>query len=256
MTTLYDMAGKKNRILGLNGESSNIDKGTLSRCASPKPGIIDMSINTLKETSLEIESYATDTMVPENDNTCSLDDCLIIPIAAKSVDVIKRYVGSIPERDEKHNMWLFVNFTPLAPPNNRKVWRHGRAKLINASRQCWVHVDYPSPDYREAYAKCFPNINLPSDVCVDHIFNRRLAKRVGYNYVRLIHVSRGVNSSSGRGEERSTYNDSAVRSRFAKSNNNVYYASPVDLLKMLNIKVGGFPLNNVRDKHHLFYEDG
>ena len=154
-------------------------------------------------------------------------------------------------------MWLIVKFTPLAPKNNRKVWRHERAELINASRQCWVHVDYPYPDYREAYAECFPDIDLSSFV-VDHIRNRRLARRLGYNYIRLIHVSRGVNSSSGRGEESSTinYNNPAGLSRFVQSNHNVSYADPADLLKMLNIKVGGFPLNNVRDKHHLFYEDG
>lgn len=68
---------------------------------------------------------------------------------------------------------------------------------------------------------------------------------------------RGVTSSSGRGLEYDVINynnpEGLNAVRFKESPHQISYAAPDDLLKMLNIKVGAFPLNNLRDNLHLFY---
>jgi hypothetical protein len=50
-------------------------------------------------------------MIVENNNTYVLEDCLIIPVAAKSIHSIKKYVGSITEKS-KDDKWCYVDFTP------------------------------------------------------------------------------------------------------------------------------------------------
>ncbi|GHV73723.1 hypothetical protein AGMMS49940_10250 [Spirochaetia bacterium] len=117
---------------------------------------------------------------------------------------------------------------------------------------CWVRTDYTC--YRNRYKNCFPNINIDKMV-IDHILNRRFAKALGFNYVRLIHVDRGVNSSSGSGMEYDVikYRNPDGLSKFEESLEKIYYADPSDLMKILNMKVGSFPLDNVRDNSYLFY---
>jgi hypothetical protein len=50
--------------------------------------------------------------------------------------------------------------------------------------------------YRIAYKKAFPELDL-TDFVIDHIMNRRLALVKGFEYVRLLPISREVNSSHG-----------------------------------------------------------
>jgi hypothetical protein len=90
---------------------------------------------------------------------------------------------------------------------------------------------------------------------IDHMLNRRFAQSLGFNYVRLIHIQRGVNSSSGRGVEYDVinYNNPSGLSTFTESPNEIYYADPSDLMKILDMKVGAFPLDNVRENLYLFY---
>lgn len=190
-------------------------------------------------------------MIKENDDTSSLDQCLIIPVAAKSIEAIEKYVGKIT-LISKDNKWCYVDFVPLDQTNQLEVWEHPRSSLINQKHQCWVHVDYTA--YRACYKKCYRDLDLKGMV-VDHIRNRRFAKVLGFEFIRLIHVSRGVNSSSGRGEEYDVinYNNPKGLSKFEASKDEISYADPSDLLKILNIKVGAFPLNNLRDNLYLFY---
>jgi hypothetical protein len=190
-------------------------------------------------------------VVIENNETYGLDDCLITPVAAKSIKSIEQFVGNIimKSNDDK---WCYVDFTPLSNPNSLEVWNHARSYLINQKLQCWVKIDYTG--YRGRYKSCFPNINVDKLV-IDHILNRRFAKTLGYNYVRLIHVGKNVNSSSGRGMEYDVinYKNPDGLSKFEESLDEIYYADPSDLMKMLNIKIGAFPLDNVRDSSYLFY---
>ena len=73
---------------------------------------------------------------------------------------------------------------------------------------------------------------------------------LGYSYVRLMAVSRGANSSSGRGPESEgvKFITSVEGRKTAKrARTPVQYADPADIAKMLNLQTGGFPLNSVRD---------
>lgn len=187
-----------------------------------------------------------------NAQTHGLPHCLITPIGAKSIKAIVQYVGEITEA-MKDNRALIVTVEPLEPPNGFGVWSHPRAHLINATKQIWVDVNYAN--YSRYYRDKWSETDLPGYV-VDHIMNRRFARILGYKYVRLLHISRGVNSSSGRGPENESveYQVSDVNSEYKKlSKAIISYADPSDLLKMLNIKTGGFPLDAVRDNMHLFY---
>lgn len=189
----------------------------------------------------------------ENTDTSSLPESLIIPVGAKSIAAIETYIGPVLKRDANDH-WLEVEFTPLASPDKSLVWQHKRAPWFHTRRQCWVEVDHHF--YRRAYQRCYPDLPL-SDFVIDHILNRRLARALGFRYIRLIHVSRGVNSSSGRGSEFDVINynnpEGLNAERFKESPHQIFYAAPDDLLKMLNIKVGAFPLDNLRDNLHLFY---
>jgi hypothetical protein len=187
----------------------------------------------------------------ENHDTYGLEDCLIIPVAAKSIKSIEQFVGNIIEK-LKDDMWCYVDFTPLSNPNNLEVWNHARSHLINQKLQCWVRINYIG--YRNRYKKCFPDTNV-DEMVIDHILNRRFAKVLGFNYVRLLHISKSANSSSGRGMEYDVinYRNPDGLSKFEESLDEIYYADPSDLMKMLNMKIGAFPLDNVRDNSYLFY---
>jgi len=190
-------------------------------------------------------------LIQENNETYGLEDSLIIPVAAKSILSIEKYVGTVTERSNNGH-WLYLDFAPLSMDRSMPVWQKPRSELFDSKRQCWVHIDYSG--YRKCYQRCFPELDL-DQLVVDHIRNRRFAKQLGFEYVRLLHVARGVNSSSGRGEEYNVinYQNPDGLSKFKHSDHEINYADPADLLKMLNIKVGAFPLNNLRDHMHLFY---
>lgn len=190
-------------------------------------------------------------MILENSYTHGLADSLVIPLAAKSLQSIEQYVGRIVQKS-KSEKWCYVEFEPLEGLKKQKVWNHERSHLLDARMQCWVHYKYTA--YRACYRRCFPDINIDDQV-IDHIFNRRFAKPIGFKYLRLIHVDRGVNSSSGRGMEYDVinFNNPKGLNKFKESPNEIYYGDPSDLLKMLNIKNGAFPLFNVGKHINLFY---
>ena len=182
--------------------------------------------------------------------TFGLHSCLIIPIGAKNRQSIEKYIGTI-DKVIGNGKALIVNFVPLSQPNELPVWKHSRSNLIIEAKQIWIHVN--CNNYRKIYLSEFVNTSK-SDV-IDHLMNRRLARSLGYNYIRLLHVSRNVNSSSGRGGESLAVENLEIGIRINPDINSseVVYADPMDLLKMLDIKVGGFGLDAVRDNHYLFY---
>ena len=188
-------------------------------------------------------------IIDNNANTFGLPPSLIIPIAAKSITAIKTHVGDIIDRSQNGAAFV-VNFEPLESPNDLPVWRNRRANLINCNKQIWVHVDYMS--YRNFYKQKFGDSSL-SQYVVDHIMNRRLARIYGYEYVRLIHVSRGANSSSGRGPENESVKYAGGNLPEKERQSVIVYADPSDLVKMLDIKTEGFPLDPVRDAMNMFY---
>ncbi|HRI21783.1 MAG TPA: hypothetical protein PLA68_12555 [Panacibacter sp.] len=184
--------------------------------------------------------------------TYGLDDSLIIPIAAKSKEMISDYIGDIEYvfRDDKA---FIVSFAPLKQPGNLPVWQHPRSYILNHPKQLWVHIK--STAYRKYYYEAFKESNLETKCVVDHIMNRKLAEKFGYNFVRLIHIDRGVNSDSGRGGETFANENYLITSMLNPdvNINGIEYADPSDLLKMLNIKTGGKYIDNVGKHHYLFY---
>jgi hypothetical protein len=182
--------------------------------------------------------------------TYGLHPSLLIPIGSKTKEAIEKYVGSIDTIIGDYEAFV-VNFTPIAPPNGLPVWNHIRSTLIVNPVQIWVDVDFRN--YRKVYLQYNKEINK-NDV-IDHIMNRRFAKKLGYRYVRLLHVSRGVNSSAGKGGESMAFENiaTAIKSHSDINKNEIEYADPADLSKMLNIKIGGWGLDAVRDHHFLFY---
>lgn len=182
----------------------------------------------------------------------ALPATLWIPIAAVSVDAIRQYVGD-PEQSTRRDLSkALVVTTPGVeqfPIDDLSVWNLPFAERLHARKQLWVHIDYTG--YRQFYKSEFPDIEA-TDMVVDHICNRRFARQLGYEYIRLIAVSRGVNSSSGRGPESEgvKFLDSDAGLKTAqRARTPIQYADTVDIAKMLNIKTGGFPLNAVRDLH-------
>jgi hypothetical protein len=181
--------------------------------------------------------------------TYQLHPCLLIPIGAKDKRAIEKYIGTIDVIIGDSDAFI-VNVEPLSPPNDLLVWKHPRSKCLIDPMQIWVDIDFNG--YRDIYMQYCKDIDQ-MDV-IDHIMNRKFARKLGYRYVRLLHVYRAVNSSAGRGGE-SMANDNIntydVDPEFCK--NEIEYADPMDLCKMLNIKVGGFALDGVRDNQYLFY---
>jgi hypothetical protein len=184
--------------------------------------------------------------------TFGFHDSLIIPVGAKTIDDIEKYVGNIDKTLGKSKA-LLVSFSPLSPPNHLPVWQHERSYWLNYHHQLWVDVDYRN--YRKTYQEVFSEVIEDPVYVVDHIMNRKLARALGYRFVRLLHISRKSNSSGGRGGETYANTNLPISLRVNPEANasEIVYADPMDLAKMLNIKVGGFGLEAVRDNHHLFY---
>jgi hypothetical protein len=182
-------------------------------------------------------------------DTSGLSPSLIIPIAAKNLEALKTYVGDIVTANKENSAFL-VHFNPLEESKELAVWEHERAHLINSKTQIWVHVDFKS--YRNFYNKEMNHVDT-KDYVIDHIMNRRLARELGFEFIRLIHVSRGTNSSSGRGPENEAikYQNSGYAPKETKSL--IMYADPSDLVKMLDLQTGSFPLDVVKNAMKMFY---
>ncbi len=105
------------------------------------------------------------------------------------------------------------------------------------------------------YLNLFESLSIDDHFVIDHIMNRRNARELGYKYVRLLHISRSANSSSGRGAEAVAYKFMQISKRINPEINisDIVYADASDLSKMLNFNTGGFGLEEVHNHHYLFY---
>jgi len=127
----------------------------------------------------------------------ALPRCLHIPIAARSIDAIERYIGKaeVVLKDRHGRLALSVH---AAPPEELDeslvIWDIPESAVLHSSPQVWVHVDFRA--YRKAYVAVRPMDNVAGMV-IDHVRNRRVARVMGFEYVRLVPISRGANTSSG-----------------------------------------------------------
>ena len=201
-----------------------------------------------------------------------LPPSLLVPIAARSVEVIEEYVGTVIECI--HGRGGRINAVAVEPhewPPQKEpsvlLWSHPQAdefeQQLHPAKQVWVHVDYSG--YRKAYVRLgMPEI--PAGYVLDHVQNREAVRLRGYShpYLRLCPVSCLVNTSGGTNTGGEGMEKEFVRSmgdqpeevqeRFREALEcDVVYADPMDLTKMLGIEPGTQVLGGVGEMLKLFY---
>ena len=172
----------------------------------------------------------------------ALPACCHIPIAARNEAALEKYVGHIARvlTPGSPNKALLVHRYD-APPLNRRlpIWALKESAILHRSQQVWVHVDHRG--YREAYARAFLDESL-NELVLDHILNRKMARAMRFDYLRIVPISRGANSSSGGLPEKwgVAYQSSPAMLRInARRQSFIQYADLGDIVKMLNLKTGG-----------------
>lgn len=169
-----------------------------------------------------------------------LPRCLHIPIAARDVSCIERYIGKaapIFAGDKSQRAVRVELVGPEEMDETLVVWDMPGATVLHLTTQVWVHVDYRA--YRRAYAAVFPEEDISSMV-IDHVRNRRVARVMGFQYVRLVPVTRGVNTSSGGLSEKwevEHQSKPSTRAWHAANPTFIQYADIGDIAKMLGMQM-------------------
>ena len=180
--------------------------------------------------------------------------CLYVPIAARDSSAIEKYVGKIHARLSPRSSCkalLVEAHKTMKPDDHLSIWSLPSAVVLHYPQQIWVHVDYSG--YRRAYIRAFPNADL-TDFVIDHVMNRRVARLKGFKYLRIVPVSRAVNSSHGGLSEKWAveYHSSP---RMVKLNRTsqavVQYADLSDIVKMINMEGGGSLMETVNKAQKL-----
>lgn len=180
----------------------------------------------------------------------ALPPCLHVPVAARSQAAIEKYIGrtSWPTKSTPQGRAFVVELSAVPTPDLRlPIWRLQGASILHARRQLWVHVDYSA--YRKAYRQAFPAEEV-TDLVLDHVMNRRVARLKGFPYLRIVPVSRGANSSSGGLSEKwavAYHSTPAAVRRNRETRAQIQYADLADIVKMLDLKTGGALQDPVND---------
>lgn len=148
--------------------------------------------------------------------------------------------------------------TPYSIPisnNKLHIWKIKEAEIIHCLKQVWVNVNYTN--YRKAYNKAFPEQDL-TNLVIDHVMNRRVARLKGFEYLRVIPISRAANSSSGNYAEKygfTYHNTNHMKQLNKKYQPFIQYADIVDIVKMLNINTGGKIQEGIKEVLFYFCEE-
>ncbi len=183
-----------------------------------------------------------------------LRPCLWIPVAARNIEAIERYVGRVVTgvaAADPSRAILVEAHEPEKPDTRLAIWSLPESAILQFPRQVWVHVDYQS--YRRAYLRAFPDADL-SGLVLDHVMNRRVARLKGFQYLRIVPISREANSSHGGLSEIWSFehhSSSVMRKKNGESLASVQYADLADIVKMLNRQGGGSVMANVNDAQRL-----
>lgn len=187
-----------------------------------------------------------------------MPESLHLPISAKDRESIARYIGNIVAElsaPNTNNAFLVEVPEPTSINTKLAVWKFPESKILHQALQVWVHVDYKG--YRKAYIKAFPDEDI-SSLILDHIQNRKMVKVMGFNYVRIIPISKGANSSSGSLSEQwgvKYHSTPRMRKIHSEKNSFIQYADLSCLVKMLNIKTGGGVMDAVNEAQKLLLEE-
>jgi len=203
-----------------------------------------------------------------------LPKSLIVPIAARSVDSIEKYVGTVVERivgrSGRINAIAVIPYGwPPQKEANIALWTHARSsefeQQLHPKQQVWVHVDYSG--YRKAYIR-FGLPRIPANYVLDHVQNREAVRLRQYShpYLRLCPISRKVNTSGGtntggEGMEKEFLRSLPDQSEAVQESVrnalmcDIVYADPMDLTKMLDIPPGTQVLAGVGEFLKLFYTE-
>jgi hypothetical protein len=180
--------------------------------------------------------------------------CLYVPIAARNSNAIEIYVGKIQKVltiRSKHRALLVEAHEPDKPDPRLPIWQLPESVVLHYPKQIWVHVDYSG--YRRAYIQAFQDVDL-SKYVIDHVMNRRVARLKGFRYLRVVPVSRAVNSSHGGLSEKwavDFYSSPRMSEINRASKAAVQYADISDIVKMMNIEGGGSFMANVNEAQKL-----
>jgi len=200
-------------------------------------------------TSRPIDPYALDT--PRNSG---LSPCLFIPIGARDLDAIETYVGRVVMHlasGTPSRALLVEAHEPEKRDERLAIWNLPESAIFHSPMQVWVHVDYRA--YRRAYLRALPDSDL-NGLVLDHVLNRRVARLKGFQYVRIVPISREANSSHGGLCEIwsiDLHSSPAMRKKSSESLASVQYADLADIVKMLNQQGGGSVMANVNDAQKL-----
>lgn len=180
--------------------------------------------------------------------------CLYVPIAARDSSAIEKYVGKINTQlapRSKTKALLVEAHGPMKPDDRLPIWNLPAAAILHYPLQVWVDADYSG--YRRAYIRAFRDADL-NDFVIDHVMNRRVARLKGFKYLRVVPVSRAVNSSHGGLSEKWAveHHSSTKMVKFNKESQAVIqYADLSDIVKMINMEGGGSLMENVNDSQKL-----
>lgn len=171
----------------------------------------------------------------------ALPECLHVPVAAASEQAIMDYVGQVKRvlATGKPNKAFLVEVDPPLQRDLRlPIWKEVNSLVLHKTAQVWVHVNYSG--YRRAYKKAFPEEDI-SQMVLSHCMNRRHANIKRFQYVRIVPTSRATNSSSAFSEAWGieTYSKLIANRPPERNQAHIQYADLVDLLVMLDLKVGG-----------------
>jgi len=180
--------------------------------------------------------------------------CLYVPIAARDRNAIEVYVGRVLQElapNSSHPALLVEAYQPEKPDPRLAIFDLPESAILHAPRQVWVHVDLRA--YRRAYLQAFPDCPL-AGLVLDHVLNRRVARLKGFQFLRIVPITRGANSSHGtlsEGWAVDHHSSPDMRARNRASLAVVQYADIADITKMLSIKGGGSYMDNVNDAQKL-----
>ena len=170
-----------------------------------------------------------------------LPECLHVPVAAINEEAITTYIGNIVQVLSKrtpNKAFLVSTKEPQCRDDRLPIWKMKEAAVLHREVQVWVHVAYTR--YRNAYQKAFSTEDIAGKV-MSHAMNRRIAVLKGFQYVRIMPVSRGTNSSSAFSENWGVALHGAPGQTPEKARHGsfIQYADLADLMLMMDLKLGG-----------------